>query len=206
MSSFERLGTPGSLDPLGPIGAAATWAPPSLRGRRYAEDRLHLLIREPRRVLVIWEISPATAATAAARASAASVALRYPVRIERERDGGLAPDTIAGTDLPDALGGEGWYLAIPPRAGRCRALLGLDIGGRFESILVSRWIATPPEGACDSVAPWPLAPGGEAWVEREWRAAAAVTRSTTVPSSSARYQPPPAPPTRRDGNAGEGER
>ena len=195
MSSFERLGPPG------PVGAAAAWAPPSLQGRRYGEDRLHLLVRDPRRVLAIWEVSPATASSAAARASAAGAPVRYQVRIERERDGGLAPETIAGADLPDALGGEGWYLAIPPRAGRCRALLGLDLGGRFESLLVSRWVATPPDGPCDAVAPWPLAPGGEAWVEREWRDAAAGARSAIAPSSSARYLPPPAPPAGHAGAA-----
>ncbi|HET9952571.1 MAG TPA: DUF4912 domain-containing protein [Candidatus Eisenbacteria bacterium] len=200
MSSFERLG------PLGPVGAAAAWAPPSLHGRRYGEDRLHLLVRDPRRVLAIWEISQATASSAVARASAASAPLRYQLRVERERDGGLAPETVAGADLPDALGGEGWYLAIPPRAGRCRALLGLDLGGRFESLLVSRWVATPPEGPCDAVAPWPLEPGGEAWVEREWREEAAADRSTTAPSSSARYLPPPVTGAGRAGAPREGER
>ena len=190
MSSTERLA------PLGPEGAAGAWAPPSLRGRRYGEDRLHLLVRDPRRVLAIWEVSPATASSAVARAAAASLPVRYQLRIERERDGGLAPETIAGADLPDAIGGEGWYLAIPPRAARCRALLGLDLGGRFETLLVSRWVSTPPDGPCDAVATWPLAPGGEAWVEREWRDAAGGVPTTAAPSSSARYLPPPAPAAR----------
>jgi hypothetical protein len=183
VSSIERL------TPPGPIGAAATWAPPSLRGERYGEDRLHLLVRDPRRVLAVWEISPATAAAAAARAAAAGAPLRYQVRIEREREAGLSPHVVAGADLPDALGGEGWYLAIPARAGRCRAVIGLDLAGTFEPILTSRWAATPPDAPCDEVGSWPLEPGGEAWAARQWRAGRG--EGVPAPSSAARYLPPP---------------
>jgi hypothetical protein len=183
MSSIERLMPPG------PVGAAATWTPPSLRGQRYGDDRLHLLVRDPRRVLAIWEISPATAAASAARASAAGVPLKYQLRVEREREAGLSPQAVAGVDLPDALGGEGWYLAIPARAGRCRAVIGLEVSGTFVPLLTSRWAATPPDGPCDEVAPWPLEPGGDAWAASQWGGGRG--ESVPAPSSSARYLPPP---------------
>ncbi len=184
MSSTERLAPPG------PIGASATWAPASLRGRRYGEDRLHLLVRDPRRVLAIWELSQATASGAAVRAREAGAPIRYQVRIERAREADLPPETIATADLPDALAGEGWYLAIPARAGRCRAILGLDLPSGFAPLLTSRWAATPPDGPCDEVAPWPLAGEGEAWAARQW--ARALAERAPAPSSAARYLPPPA--------------
>jgi hypothetical protein len=184
MSSTERLAPPG------PLGASATWAPVSLRGRRYGEDRLHLLVRDPRRVLAVWELSQATASGAAARAGEAGAPIRYQVRIERAREADLSPETIATADLPDALGGEGWYLAIPPRAGRCRAVIGLDLASGFSPLLTSRWVATPPDGPCEEVAKWPLGADGEAWAAQQWGRATA--ERAPAPSSAARYLPPPA--------------
>ncbi|HEY6572579.1 MAG TPA: DUF4912 domain-containing protein [Candidatus Eisenbacteria bacterium] len=184
MSSTERLAPPG------PIGASATWAPASLRGKRYGEDRLHLLVRDPRRVLAIWELSQATASGAAVRAREAGAPVRYQVRIERAREDDLPPTTIATADLPDALGGEGWYLAIPPKAGRCRAVIGLDLPSGFAPLLTSRWAATPPDAPCEEVAPWPLSAEGEAWAARQW--ARALAERAPAPSSAARYLPPPA--------------
>ncbi|HEU4724349.1 MAG TPA: DUF4912 domain-containing protein [Candidatus Eisenbacteria bacterium] len=184
MSSSERLMPPG------PIGASAAWAPPSLRGRRYGEDRLHLLVRDPRRVLAIWELSQATASAASGRARAADAPIRYALRIERAREADLPPETIASADLPDALGGEGWYVAIPPKAGRCRAVIGLSLPSGFEPLLTSRWAATPPDGPCEQTAPWPLDASGEAWAARQW--ARALAERAPAPSSAARYLPPPA--------------
>lgn len=190
MSSAERLAplpSPPAPGATGPVGEAA-----SLPGRRYGEDRLHLLVRDPRRVLAIWELSPGTASAVAARAGSLGAPVRYRVRVEREREPGegLAPEIVAEADLPDALGGEGWYLAIPPRAGRCRAVLGLDWPGGFEALLTSRWVATPPEGPCDELGAWPLAEGGDAWVAREWRHARSPLAHGLAPSSAARYLPP----------------
>ncbi len=187
MSSAERLVPPG------PVGASATWAPPSLRGRRYGEDRLHLLVRDPRRVLAIWELSQATASGAAARATECGSPTCYVLRIERARDADLAPEVVANASLPDALGGEGWYLAIPPKAGRCRAVIGLDLPSGFEPLLTSRWAATPPDGPCEETAPWPLGAEGEVWAARQW--AQALAERAPAPSSAARYL---APPTERE--------
>jgi len=183
MSSTERLAPPG------PLGAAATWVPASLRGRRYGEDRLHLLVRDPRRVLAVWELSQATASGAASRAKEAGVAVRYVLRVERAREAELAPESIATAALPDALGGEGWYLAIPPKAARCRAVIGLELPQGFEPLLTSRWVATPPDGPCEQTAPWTLGAEGEAWAARQW--AVALAARTPAPSSAARYLPPP---------------
>ena len=184
MSSTERLAPPHA--PAVAFVAAAA----SLRGRRYGEDRLHLLVRDPFFVMALWEIAPATADAAASRAQAANAPARYRLRVERARDGEpeSAAVVIAEADLPDALGGESWYLAIPPAAGRARALLGLDLHGRFESILVSRWVATPPAGPCDRVAPWPLGEGGEAWAAAQARLAGKGV-GLSLPSSAARYLP-----------------
>lgn len=178
------------LVPPGPLGASATWVPASLRGRRYGEDRVHLLVRDPRRVLAIWELSQATASGAAARSKEAGAPTRYALRIEREREGELAPDVVGVTNLPDALGGEGWYVAIPPKAGRCRAVIGLDLPSGFEPLLTSRWAHTPPDGPCEETAPWPLGAEGEAWAAREW--SRAMGERAPAPSSTARYLPPPA--------------
>lgn len=171
--------------------AAPSDAPTVVRGRRYDEDRLHLLVRDPGRVLAVWEIRRDTAVAAASRAAAAGVPLRYMLRIERDAGEGTPGTVIAAADLPDAEGGEGWYLAIPPKAGRCRAILGLDLGARFEPILTSRWAPTPPDGPCDAIAAWPLGEGGETWVAREWREAHAPGGPAGLPSSSARYLPRP---------------
>jgi hypothetical protein len=184
MSSGARLVPPG------PLGASATWVPASLRGRRYGEDRLHLLVRDPRRVLAIWELSQATASGASARAKEAGAPVRYALRIERAREADLAPEVIAGANLPDALGGEGWYVAIPPKAGVCRAVIGLDLPSGFEPLLTSRWAATPPDGPCEQTAPWPLGAEGEAWAARQW--SRAMAERAPAPSSAARYLPPPA--------------
>ena len=189
MSSTERLALPG------PIGASATWVPPSLRGRRYGDDRLHLLVRDPRRVVAVWEISQATASGAAARAGEAGVPIRYVLKIERQREDGLAPELIAGADLPDALGGEGWYVAIPARAGHCRAVIGIDLPSGFTPLLTSRWAPTPPDGPCEETAPWPLGDEGEAWAARQW--ARALAERAPAPSSAARYLPPPSERERR---------
>jgi hypothetical protein len=141
-----------------PRPGAAPETDATLRGRRYDEDRIHLLVRDPRSLFAAWEISSATARDAAHRMREAGAPLRYQLRIERrEREGGaVAP--ARGIDLPDALGGEGWYVELESAGGSCRALIGLDAPGGFAPLLTSRWVSVPPDGPCAEEGVWDLAP------------------------------------------------
>ncbi len=143
MSSLERLATK---------SARGTIQTP-LENRRYGEDRLHLLVHDPRRLFVAWEISPALAAAASDTAAAAGAPLRYQVRIVgEERDGAAAP-ILATVDLPDALGEEGYYISVPATGVPVRALLGLDLPRGFAPLLASRWAPLPPEGPSAETGP-----------------------------------------------------
>ncbi len=184
MSSLDRLVA--AADP----GAGSSSMPSSLRGARYGEDRIHLLVRDPRQVLVVWELSPATLDAAAAAATAAGAPLRIAVRVERERVAGVPPEAVATADLPDALGGEGWYLDVPPRAGRCRAQIGVALPAGFYVLLTSRWVATPPAGPCAEAGSWPLRAEGRAWAARAWDRADRPGAERSDPGSSVRFLPP----------------
>ena len=194
MSSFERLG-----DLLGDRereGAALETLPPpaaALRGLRYGEDRLHILVRDPRRAFAIWEISAPLARRAAAITSAAKAPLRYALTVEcSDRPGGALRDTIR-VPLPDAVGGEGWYVDLPRGGGSCRAVLGLELPHGFEALLSSRWSPVPPEGPCREVGEWPVDDVRRAWLDRE----TARLRGRVVaplPSSASRYLASPAVP------------
>lgn len=179
MSSFQRLGGPGA-----PLVTALPAT--SLRGRRYGEDRLHLLARDPRRVFATWEISEPLATRAAAIASAAGVTTRYQLRVERA----AAPDApVRETltyDLPDARNGEAWYVDLPRSGGAARALLGIELPAGFQTLLVSRWTPVPPDGPCDEIGAWPLDAAAAAWLEREAERQRAAL-GARVPSSATRY-------------------
>ena len=136
MSSLDRLGTTSFADPTGADEI----------GRRYHEDRLHLLVRDPRRVFATWEISPALASFAAARAGEARAIARYQIRVERIENGADPARTVATVDLSDALQRDGWYIDLPVSGGQVRAIMGLDLPGGFHPLLHSRWAAVPPEG------------------------------------------------------------
>jgi len=185
MSSVERL-TPslrGAVEP--PLS--------TLRGRRYGEDRLYLLVRDPRSVLAIWELTPDLHARARTIARDRNAPLRYQIRIER-REGARAPSVLSATaDLPDALGGERWYLGLKPGAGECRALLGLVLPGAFETLLHSAWVPVPPDGPCAEEGAWDLTPEARAWLLERWRAGVAPGAGS---SSAARYLAPPPEKTR----------
>jgi hypothetical protein len=196
MSSFERLGDLlGERERLGDGVAIDTVPPPpaALRGLRHGEDRLHLLVRDPRRVFALWEVSDALARRAAGIASTAKSPLRYALTIEcSDRPGGPLRDTIK-ISLPDALGGEGWYVDLPRGGGGCRAVLGLDLPHGFEPLLASRWMPVPPEGPCQEIGEWPVDDGRREWLEREM----ARLRGRAVaplPSSASRYLASPAVP------------
>ncbi|HEY2924089.1 MAG TPA: DUF4912 domain-containing protein [Candidatus Eisenbacteria bacterium] len=182
-----------SLERLAPALPAAVEPPrSSLRGSRYGEDRLYLLVRDPRSVLAVWELTPALHARAQAMARDRGGKLRYQISIER-RPEESAPHAVSATvDLPDALGGDRWYVKLPQAGGECRAVLGLSLPTGFESLLRSSWVPVPPEGACAEEGAWDLTAEARAWL---------LERSHTdrAPgggmSSAARYlEPAPAPP------------
>lgn len=178
MSSFQRLG-----------GVAASEVAPtatSLRGRRYGDDRLHLLARDPRRLFATWEISTSLAARAAAMAAEAGAPIRYQLRVIRaDRPEGAARETLTH-DLPDAVGGESWNVDLPSGGGAARAFIGLALPAGFETLLASRWAPVPPEGPCAEEGEWPLDDAAAAWLareaERQRRASGA-----RMPSSATRY-------------------
>lgn len=179
MSSTERLAAQAP--------AEAPQAP--LRGRRYGEDRLHLLVRDPHRAIVIWEISPELHARASSLASAAHAPLHYRVVVHQAPRPDHEPSATIAFDLPDALRDESWYLDLKAKGGVAKAELGLDLPSGFAPLLRSRWMPVPPEGPCAETGSWPLDPESAAWLDRE----AARARSgspRTHPSSAARYLAP----------------
>ena len=135
MSSSTRLASTALAPPV----------PSALRGRRYGEDRLHLLVRDPWSVFATWEISPALAAQAEMEARSAGVPLRYQIRIEAASEGGMSR-VIAAAPLADARGGEGMHIGLNESGVSVRGLLGLDLGDRFRTLLSSRWAPVPPSG------------------------------------------------------------
>ena len=180
MNSSERLAPalPKTVEP----------PPSALRGRRYGEDRLYLLVRDPRSVLSIWELTPELHARARVIARDQRSATRYQIRIER-RESKSAPGAVLATaDIPDALGGERWYLGLPRDGGECRALLGVALPGAFETLLQSSWTPVPPDGPCAEEGAWDLTPEARAWLLERARTGAAPGAGS---GSAARYLAPP---------------
>ena len=177
MSSLERLS--GVVPSREPVLTA-------LRGRRYGEDRLHLLVQDPHSVFAAWELTPALHARAEDLARAAGAQTRYQVRIERRRKDGDPATVCAVVGLPDALGGEGWYIDLPVSGGECRALLGLELPTEFVPLLTSRWVSVPPDAPCAQVGEWELDAEGAAWLEREF-GAAREEAGKSVATSGARF-------------------
>lgn len=176
MTSLERLATQRP--------AEAPAAP--LRRRRYAEDRLHLLIRDPHRAAAIWEISPELHARAESMAKAAHTPLRYRIVVHQAPSPDRAPSATIAIDLPDALRDETWFFDLQASGGVARAELGLDLPSGFAGLLASRWMPVPPDGPCAETGDWSIDPASAAWLDAE----AARARSgdpRTSPSSVARY-------------------
>src|SRR2546425_12583982 len=99
-----------SLERLVPALPAVVEPPPSsLRGRRYGEDRLYLLVRDPRSVLAVWELTPALHTRAQARALERGHPPRYRIVIERRpvADAFARGVAFAAVELLDALGRGG---------------------------------------------------------------------------------------------------
>lgn len=182
----------GSFERLAPTLPAVVEPPPSsLRGRRYGEDRLYLLARDPRCVVAVWEITPALHARVEGLARRSRCAVRYQLRIERRERAG-SPAAIAATvDLPDALGGESWYVTLPRAGGECRALLGLDLGAGWHLLLESSWVPVAPDGPCSEEGTWDLDPQARAWLLERPR----VAGPGSPISSAARFLAP-GPPDR----------
>lgn len=184
MSSMERLAVwPAPAEP-----PPAAW-----RGRRHDEDRLHLLVRDPHRVFAIWEVSEALARRASERAASRGAPLRYVLVLERSGREGDAPHEALRVPLPDAVGGEGWYLDLPRGGGLCRVVLGLELPEGFEPLLLSRWMPVPPDGPCSEMGDWPVDDVRRAWLEREAERLRGRAPAP-LPSSAARYLASPQAP------------
>jgi hypothetical protein len=184
----------GSTGRLSPPHPSVGWEPSSsLRGRRYGEDRLYLLVRDPRCALAVWELTPETHARAEAAARERRAPLRYQIRIERRADARSRSETQSTVDLPDALGGERWYVDLPQPGGECRALLGIAFPEGFNSVLTSSWVPVPPDGPCAEEGAWDLTPEARAWLLERARAGRGPGHRM---SSAARFGAPAGPETR----------
>jgi hypothetical protein len=146
------MSSTGHDSPALPTAVAAP--PTSLRGRRYGEDRLYLLVRDPRCVLAVWELTPATHARAQARAGERREPLRYEIRVDRRAHDRDAAELLVRVDLPDALRGDHAYVTLPRAGGWCRAELGFRVGEAFEPLLASSWVPVPPDGPCAEEGDW----------------------------------------------------
>ena len=180
----------GGLEPAVPATAETPFS--SLRGRRYGEDRLYLLVRDPGSALAVWELTPATHARATASARERKAPLRYQIRIERRPDARGQAEALARVDLPDALGGERWYVKLPRSGGECRALLGIDVPDGFTAILESSWVPVPPDGPCAEEGAWDLTPEARTWLLEQARAAREPSRRAGY---SGRFPAPDRPET-----------
>jgi hypothetical protein len=145
--------------------------------------------------VAVWEISEEVAARAAASARTAKTPVRYVLAVERVERPGDAPEPLLSVDLPDALGGESWYVDLPRAGGFARARIGLDLGGRMETLLESRWAPVPPDGPCAEDGPWEIPPEHRAWLAGQ--SALAKARGSDVSSPTGRF-PLPVDPARRD--------
>ena len=143
----------------------------------------------------MWEVSEALAARAAASARATQTPVRYVLLIERVERQGDPPGLLARVDLPDALGGESWYVDLPRAGGFARARIALDLGGRMESLLESRWAPVPPDGPSAEEGSWEIPPEPRAWLAEQ--GALARVRGRDVSSPAGRF-PVPAAPAPRD--------
>lgn len=189
MSSFQRLGSVASPDVAIPTATA-------LRGRRYDDDRLHLLTRDPRRLFATWEISAPLAARAADLAAKAGAAIRYQLRVIRaDLPEGAVRETLTH-ELPDALSAESWNVDLPSAGGAARAFIGIALPTGFETLLASRWTPVPPEGPCAEEGEWPLDAAAAAWLAREAERQR-LASGARLPSSASRYLSPPEPPKAR---------
>jgi len=154
------------------------------------------MARDPHAAFAAWEITPALHARAGAAARERGARMAYQLRVERRRDEGAKTSVVVIVDLPDALGGEGWYLHLPESGGECRALLGILLPEGFETLLCSRWIPFPPDGPCAELGDWDLDQSAAEWLKRRFGAARPGTGSSFV-SSARRYLGASEPPERR---------
>ncbi len=171
-------------------------APPSsLRGRRYGEDRLYLLVRDPHTALAVWELTAATHARGIETARERGAPVRYQIRIERRADSRAEAEPLTTVNLPDALGGERWYVKLTRSGGEGRARLGIELPDGFQALLESSWVPIPPEGACAEEGAWDLPPEARAWLLEQARAARDPSRRGAY---SGRFAPAatPEPPHR----------
>jgi hypothetical protein len=125
---------------------------------RYGEDRLYLLVRDPRSALLVWELTDASVARAKSLAKGDGSSPRYEIRIERRADDRGTAESLTRVDVPDAVGGDRWYVSLPRSGGECRAFLGAVCGESFVALVTSSWVPVPPDGPCAEEGPWALSP------------------------------------------------
>jgi hypothetical protein len=96
-------------------------------------------------------------------------------------------EPIATVELPDALGGDRWYITLPKPGGECRALLGYVLEETFTPLLESSWTPVPPDGPCAEEGAWDLTAEARAWLLERARAG---RDQDHAPGSAARYAVP----------------
>jgi len=176
-----------SLERLAPAHPVPEPPPSSLRGRRYWEDRLYLLVRDPRTVLALWELTPALHARAQGSARESGSPLRYRIAVERRKEERSPASQAIAVDLPDALQGDRWYVKLPQSGGECRAVLGILISGNLQPLLHSSWVPVPPDHPCAEEGAWDLSEEAKAWLLERARSARAAAGAM---GSAARYLDP----------------
>jgi len=186
------MSSTGRLSPPHPSPVEAPLSP--WRGRRYGEDRLYLLVRDPRAALAVWELTEASHARAEAASRERRAPLRYEIRIERRADAGGRCETEVVQDVPDALGGERWHVMLPRSGGECRALLGIVLPEGFRPVLESSWVPVPPDGPCAEEGAWDLTPEARAWLLEQARAARGSRHGMSSPARYGAAAPPEIPP------------
>ncbi len=149
---------------LSPAVSDSEAPPPQRVGIRYGEDRLYLLVRDPRCALVVWELTEASAARAESASGGPGSSPRYQIRIERRADARGPAEELVRVDTPDAAKGERWYVSLPRSSGECRALLGFQAGESFVALLTSSWVPVPPDGPCAEEGAWGLTHEARAWL------------------------------------------
>ncbi len=185
-----------SIDRFANVAPSAEPPPSSLRGRRHGEDRLYLFARDPHSLFAAWELSPALHARAEGLARAEGASTRYQIRVERRRDERDEAAVCVALDLPDAVGGEGWYIDLPAAGGECRALLLLLLPSGIAPLLRSRWTAVPPDGPCAEAGEWEIDAAAAEWLDRRFSDARSGPGGSVM-SSARRYLGASAPSERR---------
>ena len=121
-------------------------------------------------------------------AGAAGLPVRYVLVVERAERQGQDVTVVVRADLPDALGGDSWYVDLPRGGGTVRARIVLDLGNAAdraagaEALLVSRWAPVPPEGPCAEESSWDVSVEHARWLEEQAAGARPIGRTASSPT------------------------